>query len=98
MPGAFVPVLLSGSLSGSISLAVQWQRDTLGDHVGVDISGATSVFYTPVLADVNSNLRCKVTATNDVGSTTAFTSWVGPVAATPTKTQTAKARISQTGR
>ena len=48
----------SGFLGGGITLSYAWQRD------GVAIAGATSVNYTPVVADVGRQLTCSVTATN----------------------------------
>jgi hypothetical protein len=47
------------------SYAFQWQRN------GVNIAGATTSTYTPVAADVGTNLTVQVTATNAVASTSA---------------------------
>ena len=47
------------------SYAYQWQRN------GVNIAGATTSTYTPVAADVGTNLTVQVTATNAVASTAA---------------------------
>ena len=52
----------SGFTGGGITLSYAWQRD------GVTIAGATSVNYTPVVADVGRQLMCSVTATNVHGS------------------------------
>jgi hypothetical protein len=49
---------------GTNSYAYQWTRS------GSDISGATSSTYTTVAADVESVIGCKLTATNQRGSTT----------------------------
>lgn len=51
--------------TGTISYAYQWQRD------GSNISGATSSTYTLVEADASTSVRCVVTATDDIGSTSA---------------------------
>jgi hypothetical protein len=55
----------SGTWTGSPTFAYQWQRD------GADISGATSTTYVLVEADVDTSVRCVVTATNGGGSTSA---------------------------
>lgn len=44
------------------------------------ITGATNDTYTLVAADFEANIFCRVTATNDVGSTPADSNEVGPVA------------------
>lgn len=48
-----------------IAYSYQWKRDY------IDILGATNSTYTLVLADVGEKIRCFVTATNIVGSTSA---------------------------
>lgn len=58
--------------SSALTFAYQWQRDDLGDLVYVDIGGETADTYTEVLADLGCNVRCAVTATNDDGSTVAY--------------------------
>jgi len=56
----------------------QWTR------AGSNISGATSSTYSTVLADVGNAIACKVTATNDRGTTTVTSSnSISVVAATP---------------
>jgi hypothetical protein len=52
-----------GSWSGSPTFAFQWLRD------GQPISGATSANYLTVAADAGHQISCRVTATNDGGST-----------------------------
>ena len=54
-----------------ISYQYQWKRCDAGDPLNgpcVNISGATSSFYTPVPADSGKRLRIQVTATNAQGS------------------------------
>jgi hypothetical protein len=62
-------------------LAIQWARCT-GElwTTCTDIAGATDATYTVQRADVGSYLRARVTATNDVGSTSIYTDApLGPV-------------------
>ena len=57
------------NFSGSVhTTAYQWQRDAFGNSSYSNISSATSSTYTLVDADDACNIRCVVTATNDVGS------------------------------
>jgi len=66
----------TGTWTGSPSgYAYQWKRD------GADIAGATSSTYTLDPADENAMITVTVTATNDIGSTSATSAAVGPVAA-----------------
>jgi hypothetical protein len=58
------------------SYAYQWLRN------GVAIAGATTSAYTPVGADVGTNLSVQVTATNAVGSTAAVSAAI-PITTTP---------------
>lgn len=60
---------------GTITYAYQWFDD------GVAISGATSSTYTLQAAEEGGNITCRVTATDDNGSTAATSNSVGPVAA-----------------
>ena len=57
----------TGTWTGTapISYTYQWQRS------GSNISGATSSTYTLVQADIGNQLKCRVTATNTYGSSTA---------------------------
>jgi hypothetical protein len=59
--------------------AYQWQRDNTGGGTYSDISSATTSTYTLVTADRYCHVRCKITATNSGGSTSAFSNAVGPV-------------------
>jgi hypothetical protein len=68
--------------AGSVTTAYQWQRCVPGaDDVGgvpaepsscVDIAGATSSTYSPVIADWLHTVRVKVTATGQDGSRTSY--------------------------
>jgi hypothetical protein len=60
----------SGSWSGTLPIAYgyQWQRCTAQEPVCGDIAGATSQSYKVGPGDVGFRLRAKVTATNDLGS------------------------------
>lgn len=60
---------------GTITYAYQWLDD------GVAISGATSNTYTLTAAEEGGFITCRVTATDDNGSTAATSNSVGPVAA-----------------
>jgi hypothetical protein len=68
----------NGTWSGipTPTFTYQWQRVT------TNISGATSSTYVLVAADVGSTIRCVVTATNTVGSTSANSNSTAAVAAT----------------
>jgi hypothetical protein len=55
-----------------ISYKYQWKRCDAADPVNgvcVEITGATSSFYTPTASDVGKRLRIQVTATNTQGTT-----------------------------
>jgi predicted secreted protein len=61
----------AGTWSGNPSFTYQWR------NAGVDIGGATSVTYTPVVGDIGDVLTVRVTATNTSGSANATS---GPAA------------------
>jgi predicted secreted protein len=63
---------IPGTWTGNPSFTYQWRNE------GVDIGGATSVTYTPVVGDVGDVLTVRVTATNTSGSANATS---GPSAA-----------------
>jgi hypothetical protein len=63
--------------TGTITYAYQWLRN------GAEIAGATNSTYTLVAADDNANIRCRVTATDDKGSRSAFSTTLGPVLGAP---------------
>jgi predicted secreted protein len=66
----------------TITYARAWQRGNAADpnHPSwANISGATATTYVLAAADVGKYIRCRVTATNGVGSTIAFSNIVGPI-------------------
>ena len=60
----------------TITFAYQWRRDA------VNISSATSSTYTLVAADYTTDIDCVVTATNSLGSASADSNDLGPIAGT----------------
>jgi hypothetical protein len=70
-----------GTWSGSgIQYAFQWYRcDPAGAHCK-SIHGSTKTTYTQVAADVGNTLGLTVRATNAAGTTSAYSSLLGPVA------------------
>src|SRR4051794_5064899 len=67
------------------SYTYQWQEDSGSGFA--DIPGATTSTYTLQAADSGNAIRSVITATNNVGSTSASSPAVGPVdAAVPTNT------------
>lgn len=72
--------VLVGSWYGypAITYTYQWQRNS------VNISAATSTYYTLVSADDTAIIRCVVTATNTVGSTQAISNSTAAVQSYPT--------------
>jgi predicted secreted protein len=67
----------------TITFARAWQRGNAADpnHPSwANIGGATALTYDLTLADAGKYIRCRVTATNGVGSTIAFSNIRGPVA------------------
>jgi hypothetical protein len=64
----------TGTWSGTVvSYTYQWKAD------GVNISGATASTYVLTSSEVGADITVAVTATNEVGSTTATSAAVGPV-------------------
>lgn len=66
----------------TITYARQWQRGNssdANDPSWANISIETATTYVLALADVGKYIRCKVTATNSVGSTVAFSNIVGSI-------------------
>jgi len=58
----------SSGTNGTITYSYQWTRSNDAGGTGeVDIGGATSSSYTPVVADETKHLRCRVRASNDGG-------------------------------
>ena len=56
----------------SFTNAVQWQRCDADGSTCADISGATGASYAVVADDLGKGIRAKVTSTNSVGSTVAY--------------------------
>jgi len=68
----------------TITFATQWQQCPTADPNDprwTDISGATGATRILAVGQVGAFIRARVTATNSVGSTVAFSNIVGPVAA-----------------
>lgn len=68
----------------TITYARQWQRgnsDNPNDPSWTNIAAATGETYQSFTADVGKYGRSRVTATNSVGSTVAFSNIVGPITA-----------------
>jgi predicted secreted protein len=66
----------------TITFARAWQRGNANDANDPSwdaISGETATTYVLAAADVGKYIRCRVTATNSVGSTVAFSNIVGPI-------------------
>ena len=85
LSGTNVQTTTNGTWAGdaTITFARQWQRGDAADpnHTSwVDIASATGTTYTLTGADAGKFIRCRVIATNSVGSTTAFSNIRGPVA------------------
>jgi len=64
--------------TGTITFARQWVNSVSGD-----ISGATGLTYVLQSSDEGDNITCRVTATDDNGSTVAVSNSVGPVIVPP---------------
>lgn len=66
----------------TITYARAWQRGNTADPNDpswTNIGSATNTTYVLAAADVGKYIRCRVTATNGVGSTVAFSNIVGPI-------------------
>jgi TP901-1 family phage major tail protein len=67
----------------TITFARQWQAGNVADPNDpswANISGATNLTYVLASGQLAKRVRCRVTATNSVGSTIAYSNVVGPVA------------------
>lgn len=69
--------------TGSIAYSYQWQRDDSGGGVYSNIAAATTNSYSLVEADGDCNVRCVVTATDDVGASAANSNALGTVTELP---------------
>lgn len=84
LSGTNIQTTTNGTWSGdaTITYARQWQRGTSADPNDpswTNIASATGTTYTLTGADTGKYLRCRVIATNSVGSTTAYSNIRGPV-------------------
>lgn len=71
----------TGTWTGSPTYTYQWKRN------GNNITSATNSTYTLVTADVGQSIKCTVTATNAVGSSSADSNTVTPTASTDADAQ-----------
>jgi predicted secreted protein len=65
--------------NATITYATQWQESVDG-VTWTNISGATGATYVLQAAQAGDRVRARVTATNSIGSTVAFSNTLGPVA------------------
>ena len=72
-----------------VSYAYQWQRSTDGGNTWSAISGATATTYTLASADVGASVRVQVAAQGFGQSTTASSTFVGPIASAAPSTTVA---------
>ena len=84
LSGTNVQTTTNGTWAGdaTITYARQWQRGNNADGTDpswTNIAGATNTTYTLTGSDTGKYIRCRVTATNSVGSTVAFSNIRGPV-------------------
>lgn len=84
LSGTNVQTTTNGTWAGdaTITFARQWQRGNNSDGNDpswTDIASATGTTYTLTGSDTGKYIRCRVTATNSVGSTVAFSNIRGPV-------------------
>lgn len=87
----------AGTWTGAVSTAVRWQRcATTAPSSCADIPGATTLDYTPGVADVGAYLRLVETATNTTGSTEQASAPTGVVAGLPPVADVAPT-VSSTG-
>lgn len=84
LSGTNIQTTTNGTWAGdaTITFARQWQRanaDDRNDPSWSNIASATGLTYTLTGSDTGKYIRCRVTATNSVGSTVAFSNIRGPV-------------------
>jgi predicted secreted protein len=84
LSGTNTQTTTNGTWAGdaTITYARQWQRGNSADPNNpswANISGETATTYDLTVADAGKYIRCRVTATNSVGSTIAFSNIRGPV-------------------
>jgi TP901-1 family phage major tail protein len=84
LSGTNTQTTTSGTWAGdaTISYAYQWQRGNSSDPNSpswANIASATATTYALTGSDTGKYIRCRVTATNSVGSTIAYSNIRGPV-------------------
>jgi predicted secreted protein len=84
LSGTNTQTTTNGTWAGdaTITYARQWQRGNVADPNDpswVNIAAATGTTYALTASDTGKYIRCRVTATNSVGSTIAFSNIRGPV-------------------
>lgn len=84
LSGTNTQTTTNGTWAGdaTITYARQWQRATSSDPLDpswTDIASATGTTYALTAGDVGKYIRCRVTATNSVGSTVEYSNIRGPV-------------------
>lgn len=84
LSGTNVQTTTNGTWAGdaTITYARQWQRGNSSDPQDpswTNIASATGTTYTLTGSDTGKYIRCRVTATNSVGSTIAYSNIRGPV-------------------
>jgi predicted secreted protein len=85
LSGTNTQTTTNGTWAGdaTITYARQWQRGTSSDANSpswTNIAAATATTYVLTGSDTGKYIRCRVTATNSVGSTIAYSNIRGPVA------------------
>lgn len=85
LSGTNTQTTTTGTWAGdaTITYARQWQRSNSADPNDpswANIASATNATYALTVADAGKYIRCRITATNSVGSTIAFSNIRGPVA------------------
>lgn len=84
LSGTNVQTVAHGTWAGdpTITYAYQWQRGVTSDPqhpAWANIASATASTYALTVSDASKYIRCRVTATNGVGSTIAYSNIRGPV-------------------
>lgn len=85
LSGTNTQTTTNGTWAGdaTITYARQWQRCAVADPLDpswANIASATGTTYALTASDSGKYIRCRVTATNSVGSTIAYSNIRGPVA------------------
>lgn len=80
--GQVILGIVSVTGSPTPGIAYQWQQDTAGDGIFINISGATSSAYTAVSSNIMNALRLVATASNVAGVDTGASPATAPVIGT----------------